>query len=181
MAEAERERGEAGGGEPAATGERPHPRLRRAPFGFRRGDVDAALAARDAELAELRQDVAALWLAFAQHDRLLRESGPAAADQPAAATAPSPPPNPGEAAARAASIGAQLAELDHVLSAIEEATRTLERTYADEIDRPAAAESGAGEPAPSNPAPGEPARTEPSAGEPAPEAASDRDDEARPL
>jgi hypothetical protein len=149
LAEAERERVEETGGERAPTGERPHPRLRRGPFGYRRADVDAALAARDAELAELRQDVAALWLAFAQHDRLLREGGTtpvapattsgAASDRPA----PAPEPSPSEAVVKAASIGAQLSELDQVLGAIEEATRTLERTYADEIEPAPSAERGA--------------------------------------
>lgn len=138
LAAEERERG----GEPGAgagVGERPHPRMRRAPFGYRRGDVDAALAARDAELAELRQDIAALWLAFAQHDRLLRGGSPEPASNAASAEdRPERPPEPDadQAAARAAAIGAQLSELDHVLSAIEEATRTLERTYATEIGEP---------------------------------------------
>jgi len=114
--------------------------MRRAPFGYRRGDVDAALAARDAELAELRQDIAALWLAFAQHDRLLRGDSPEQAsnapaeDRSGRPSAPAAPdPDAGQAAARAAAIGAQLSELDQVLNAIEEATRTLERTYASEV------------------------------------------------
>lgn len=134
LAAEERERG----GEPdegAGVGERPHPRMRRAPFGYRRGDVDAALAARDAELAELRQDVAALWLAFAQHDRLLRGGPPGRASgaaTPEGGSGRPSGPGAGETAARAATIGAQLSELDQVLSAIEEATRTLERTYASE-------------------------------------------------
>jgi hypothetical protein len=125
--------------------------MRRAPFGYRRGDVEAALAARDAELAELRQDVAALWLAFAQHDRLLR-GGPSEQEIAAPASEPSersisPDPDPGsdQAAARAASIGAQLSELDQVLSAIEEATRTLERTYETEIGKPGDASTAGGE------------------------------------
>jgi hypothetical protein len=104
--------------------------------------VDDALAARDGELAELRQDVAALWLAFAQHDRILRSiaegSGPpapvtehepgatagATAGQPAGAAPP---------AGEAASIGTQLSELEQVLAAIESATQTLERTYSEEL------------------------------------------------
>ena len=48
------------------------PGLRRAFLGYRKDDVDQAFEARDTELAEMRQDVAALWLAFAQHDRLIR-------------------------------------------------------------------------------------------------------------
>jgi hypothetical protein len=137
--------------------------MRRALFGYRPADVDAALAARDAELAELRQDVAALWLAFAQHDRLLRGDSP---EQPRAAGPEADPSEPADAdpasdpAIRAASIGAQLSELDHVLSAIEDATRTLERTYASEVGRPggespgpeggseAAGETGGGDPEP---------------------------------
>jgi hypothetical protein len=137
--------------------------MRRAPFGYRRGDVEAALAARDAELAELRQDVAALWLAFAQHDRLLRGDSPEqeiAAPTSDRSERPSAPadrdPGAEQAAARAASIGAQLSELDQVLSAIEEATRTLERTYASEVGKPAAASTPAGEEveAPEEPPPG---------------------------
>ncbi len=140
LAAEERERG-GGPGQDAGVGERPHPPMRRAPFGYRRGDVDAALAARDAELAELRQDIAALWLAFAQHDRLLRGGSPEQAsitvpgeDRPERPSAPAAPdPDAAHAAARAAAIGAQLSELDQVLSAIEEATRKLERTYSSEI------------------------------------------------
>jgi hypothetical protein len=57
------------------------PKLRRRPFGVRKADVlaalehrDTELGAREAELAELRQDIAALWLAFAQHDRMIRRA-----------------------------------------------------------------------------------------------------------
>ena len=126
--------------------------LPRGLLGYRRADVEEALATRDAELVELRQDIAALWLAFAQHDRLIRtvlslpeQGGP----QPAARTAPGSAPrrepaaDPGErrptagAAAGGDSpppaISRQLSELDEVLSAIEMATQTLEETYADEI------------------------------------------------
>ena len=106
--------------------------------------MDDALAARDGELAELRQDVAALWLAFAQHDRILRAiaegSAPAA---PAAGTEQRLEAVQGAEAGRAAeaapladeaaSIGTQLSELEEVLAAIESATQTLERTYAEEL------------------------------------------------
>lgn len=91
-----------------------------------------ALEARDAELTVLRQDIAALWLAFAQHDRILgRLAGePAPASKPgtAAAVAPAAAPLDSEAA----SIGAQLSELDQVLAAIETATKRLERAYGDQ-------------------------------------------------
>ena len=90
-----------------------------------------------AELAELRQDIAALWLAFAQHDRMLRALGGEARLRPAPAPPASPSPSrlaeQAVIAAEAASIGEQLSELDEVLAAIEMATQTLERTYADEI------------------------------------------------
>ncbi|MEZ5154727.1 MAG: hypothetical protein R2718_01325 [Solirubrobacterales bacterium] len=111
--------------------------------------MDEALEERERELAVLRQDVAALWLAFAQHDRVLRTlidregtaasppetapgtpaASPGADAAPPAAT-PAPPRAP---AADAASIGEQLSELDEVLAAIEMATQTLEQTYAEEI------------------------------------------------
>ena len=105
------------------------PPLRRGFFGYRTDDVDQAFEARDSELAELRQDVAALWLAFSQHDRLIRAvlEGPRSSPAPA----PAPPAEPGPAEAEAP-INRQLEELDQVLAAIESATQTLERTYAEE-------------------------------------------------
>lgn len=115
-------------------GESAEPRMRRRLLGYRPADVEAALAAReselaarDAELVELRQDIAALWLAFAQHDRMLGELRDAAApvERPSAAEKASEP-DP--------SVGRQLAELDEVLAAIEMATQTLERTYAEEAE-----------------------------------------------
>ena len=51
---------------------RPGTKLRRRPLGYNRADVDEALKARDGELAELTQDIAALSIAFAQHDRVIR-------------------------------------------------------------------------------------------------------------
>jgi hypothetical protein len=127
------------------------PPLRRGLFGYRTDDVDEAFEARDTELAELRQDVAALWLAFSQHDRLIRAalempaSSPPTAPPEAPAPAPAPAgpaveaPAPIQAtpvapagAAGAAPVNQQLEELDQVLAAIESATQTLERTYADE-------------------------------------------------
>ena len=128
------------------------PRLRRSPLGYRRADVDAALETRDSELAELRQDVAALWLAFAQHDRMLRALGGGPAQPEPAPRAPEPEPAPGPEqaviAAEAASIGEQLSELDEVLAAIETATQTLERTYADEIRGAGRDDAPGAEPAP---------------------------------
>jgi hypothetical protein len=87
---------------PAAEGVKGEPpKLRRRPFGVRKADVlaalehrDTELGAREAELAELRQDIAALWLAFAQHDRMIRralgQDDPAPA--PASDGASAPPP-----------------------------------------------------------------------------------------
>lgn len=105
--------------------------------------MDEAFEARDGELAEMRQDIAALWLAFAQHDRMIRalggETPPPLVERP-----PAPPepivPSPSPVEVEAASIGSQLSELDEVLAAIEMATQTLERTYSDEIE----ASKGAG-------------------------------------
>lgn len=132
----------------------PKPKLRRRPFGYKATDVDEALDARDSEIAELRQDVAALWLAFAQHDRMIRT-----ALDPSAAAAPAPEPEsqprppdpaaPDEESSRPpgpapeTSIGRQLSDLDGVLAAIELATQTLERTYTEEIEeaRPGIASS----------------------------------------
>jgi hypothetical protein len=117
------------------------PRLRKRPFGYKRADVDEALATRDSQLAELRQDIAALWLAFAQHDRMIREltggadPGPAAAPAGEAADPSTPPPDPAHAP-DAEAVGKQLSDLDEVLAAIEMATQTLERTYSDEIAEP---------------------------------------------
>jgi hypothetical protein len=117
------------------------PRLRRSPLGYRRADVDAVLADRDEELAGLRRDIAALWLAVTEHDRMLRElAGPEAPPTPASGD-----PEPAAAPVETTSIGEQLAELGDVLAAIEMATQALESTYADEIrgaagtdaDRPA--------------------------------------------
>jgi len=152
LAEEEPDQNETGG-EPPDPGRIERPRLRRRPLGYRRADVDEALEARDSELSELRRDVAALWLAFAQHDRMLRTLSGAPPPQAIAAPAPeTPAPEPLES--EAASIGAQLSELDEVLAAIEMATQTLERTYAEEIqgpDRPgeddADTDSDAAEPA----------------------------------
>lgn len=124
--------------------------LRRRLLGYKRADVEAALGAReseldarDAELGELRQDIAALWLAFAQHDRMIGElhraipaPAPATAEavaRPEHETAVEPEPAAAPAAADP-SVGRQLADLDEVLAAIEMATQTLEQTYADEIE-----------------------------------------------
>jgi len=116
-------------------------KLRRSMFGYKRADVDRALEDRDALLAELRQDVAALWIAFAQHDRMIRE-GQRGADA-AAPVAPrgeerqaseASAPSPGTLAVEdAASIGRQLSDLDEALAAVAMATQTLERAYAEEI------------------------------------------------
>jgi hypothetical protein len=139
----------AGDHAPADLGRPERPKLRRRPLGYRRADVDEALEARDSELAELKQDIAALWLAFAQHDRMIRALGGEEPPPPVHPPAPAAPePNPAEqpsaVEAEAESIGNQLSELDEVLAAIEMATKTLEHTYSEEIEasRPGAAEGG---------------------------------------
>lgn len=121
------------------------PRLRRRLLGLRAGDVKAEIGARDSEIAELKRDIAALWLAFGQHERTIQEvlkalertgGGPIAppggraaeAGQPSA-TQSRPGTEPGSG-----SLAQQLSGLDEVLGAIEEATRTLERNYAEEIE-----------------------------------------------
>ena len=137
----------------------PSPKLRTRPFGYRKEDVREALGARDAELdaragelAELRQDVAALWLAFAQHDRMIRSALAGAGGAP---EAPTQVPAEGAEASPAASpdpaIGRQLSELDEVLAAIELATQTLERTYAGEVAETDEREGPTAEPAPDEP------------------------------
>lgn len=140
--------------------------LRRGLLGYRRADVERALAerdesvddlateldARDAELAELRQDIAALWLAFAQHDRMLGElrtvitaaqpepderaepEGFGPAEEREADLDPEAREDASGLEAPAASVGRQLADLDEVLAAIEMATQTLEQTYAEEVE-----------------------------------------------
>lgn len=124
--------------------------MRRGLLGYRRGDVERALAdrdeaagelaaeldARDAELAELRQDIAALWLAFAQHDRTLGQLRDeiTAAGPPAESEHSEPSGEEPGSPAPADSVGRRLADLDDVLSAIEMATQRLEQTYAEEIE-----------------------------------------------
>ncbi len=124
--------------------------LRRGLFGFKPSDVRTQISAKDAELAELRRDVAALWLAFGQHERTIRQvletlerTSGVALDPPggrggqgqrgATASDPDPErePEPGNDDSAATSIGAQLTDLDQVLAAIEEATQTLERGYSE--------------------------------------------------
>lgn len=137
-------------------------RLRRRLFGYRAGDVEAAISSRDETLAVLRRDVAALWLAFGQHERAIRQmldaiealggssvdppGGPADSEGPATAAGgkgspgaganeadSGPGPGPERPAAAPDAIGAQLAGLDDVLAAIEHATHSLEQAYAEEI------------------------------------------------
>jgi hypothetical protein len=152
-------------------------RLRRRPFGFRARDVRTAISARDAEITELRRDVAALWLAFGQHERTIREvlatlrrTSGVSIDPPggrgdrlpaeggAEGLAPAPDTEPATASS-AEEIGAQLTDLDHVLAAIEQATETLERGYSEELNAleedaegEANADEEAGDPGPERPA-----------------------------
>lgn len=123
--------------------------MRRRLLGYKPADVDAALEAReseldelegeldarDAELGELRQDIAALWLAFAQHDRMLAELRGTPAEAGEAGEAQPQPVTPDR------SVGRQLADLDEVLTAIEMATQTLEQTYGEEIEQASDAEA----------------------------------------
>lgn len=114
-----------------------------APHGPAAGDPPPHTHPQDAaptapsEIEELRSDIAALWLAFGQHERILRDLvarlgaalGAAGAvagggrEQAGAAQEPSGPPP----------ISRQLSDLDDVLAAIERATEVLERTHADEL------------------------------------------------
>ena len=126
------------------------------PLGYKRADVDEALEARDPSWPSCKQDIAALWLAFAQHDRMIRALGgevprrrPCRPSGRRRRGATRPRPVPARLEAEAESIGDQLSELDEVLAAIEMATQTLEHTYSDEIESlPPGAPSGdeAGEP-----------------------------------
>jgi len=116
-------------------------KLRRRLFGgYRPGDVESALRTREEQIAELRRDVAALWLAFGQHERTIREMLTALERltglgvDPPGPQADTPPPTPRSPLPDAGGdIGRQLGDLDQVLLAIEEATQSLERTYQDEI------------------------------------------------
>lgn len=155
-------------------------RLRRRLFGLRAREVEAEISERNSDVAELRRDVAALWLAFGQHERTIRQlleaieriadtsidppgaapATPAAAEAPPSRqSSPHDPsqtggsePAPGAAVPDleplASSIGDQLSDLDEVLGAIERATRSLERSYAEEI---AAAERGGQQAQPADP------------------------------
>ena len=141
MSRGESEQDEGDGAEPSrAPGAPDPPQLRRRPFGYRKADVDRALDARDTELTELKQDIAALWLAFSQHDRMIRALGgevprvTAAVEREPAPQAVEPSVEQEGVESGAESIGEPLTELDEVLAAIEMATRTLEDTYADEIE-----------------------------------------------
>lgn len=148
-------------------------RLRRSPLGVRVVDVrDQLEAVRDEledqrdEIEELRSDVAALWLAFGQHERAIRDLiaavealGGARVPWPGEQTAgtqlpfetePLPgvstPPlafDPPGSRLGSEAIATQLAGLDDVLAAIDQATRSLERVYADgdeERERPSTQE-----------------------------------------
>ena len=101
----------------------------------------------EAAIAELRSDIAALWIAFAQQERRLNAlplSPTAAESQPEPATAadpadppvpaaterapqPAADPQPEAVAPPAGSEAERLADLDAVLAAIERATDRLSR------------------------------------------------------
>lgn len=145
-------------------GEESGVRLRRRLFGYRRADVEAELSSRGRELGELRRDVAALWLAFAQHERTInrvldslehlsgirieppggrREHGHGASG------GPSEPSRPQAGESVTGDIADRLSDLDQVLDAIGRATASLERTYAgeprDTRDDEPGSETGPGE------------------------------------
>jgi hypothetical protein len=148
---------EAGAGEPDPAGfelpdqgDETRVRLRRRLFGYRPADVEAELSSRGRALVELRRDVAALWLAFAQHERTIRRvldslehlSGvriepPGGRGDRERATPPESvePPPQGPGSAGADEIATQLSDLDQVLEAIERATASLERSYAQELEQ----------------------------------------------
>jgi len=143
------------------------PRLRRRLLGLKASDVEAEIGARDTEIAELKRDIAALWLAFGQHERTIQEilktieGGGAGAVAPPGGRVEGEVPGPAgrrDPEPRGASIARQLSGLDEVLGAIEEATRTLERSYAEEIKG-----GGAAEPAGAEPSDREGERPQPSA------------------
>ena len=97
------------------------------------------MAAWDRSVAELRDEVAALWVAFAEHDRAIdAERSERRASVPASPPAPPSPPDATRRVVPAGrteppSVEQQLADLDDVLSAIETATRTLEQNYSGEL------------------------------------------------
>jgi hypothetical protein len=148
----------AGGFELPLPGEaREDRRLRRGLFGIRAADARAEIDARDAEISELRRDLAALWLAFGQHERTIREllgaferSSGVSIDPPGGRTVPAgtpgsippapkpqPPPDP---------VGEQLSSLDQVLAAIAQATDSLEQTYREHVSESGEAEGTGSEP-----------------------------------
>jgi len=119
--------------EAAAPG--PEPRLRRGLFGYRAGDVRAEIEVRNAEADELRDDVAALWLVFNQHERAIRELI-VAVERLGGGRIPPPgernwddPDAEGEGRAPDGWVADQMEGLDEVLAAIKQATDLLERSY----------------------------------------------------
>ena len=113
----------------------PEPRLRRGLFGFRSGDVKAEIEARNAEADELRDDVAALWLVFNQHERAIRELI-VAVERLGGGRIPPPgernwddPDDDGSGKVPDGWMADQMEGLDEVLAAIKQATDLLERSY----------------------------------------------------
>jgi hypothetical protein len=165
---------DAGAGEPGPAGfelpdrgEETRVRLRRRLFGYRPADVEAELSSRGRELGELRRDVAALWLAFAQHERTIHRvldslehlsgvridpPGGRAERGQAAPSGPSDSSQPvGGEEPVSGEIAGRLSDLDQVLEAIERATASLERSYAGEPQE----QQGDDAPDPESPAQGE--------------------------
>ena len=128
----------------------PKPRLRRGLFGYRAGDVQAEIEVRNAEADELRDDVAALWLVFNQHERAIRELI-GAVERLGGGRIPPPgernwddPDEDGSTRPPDAWVADQMEGLDEVLAAIKQATDLLERSY-EEVEPHA---SGAAAPPP---------------------------------
>jgi hypothetical protein len=151
-------------------------RLRRRLLGRDRRQTDRRAsepaAASGSEIAEVRRDIAALWIAFNQHERSLRDlagrleaslgalAPPLAPED--ATPAESELPGPPAAVPSGDEISDQLADLDEVLAAIERATQVLEHTHADELERrPTATGPSEGE---GGELPDGPDRAEPAAG-----------------
>ena len=123
----------------------PEPRLRRGLFGYRAGDVRAEIEVRNAEADELRDDVAALWLVFNQHERAIRELI-GAVERLGGGRIPPPgernwddPDDDGSGRAPDGWVADQMEGLDEVLAAIKQATDLLERSYEEAEPRAAGA------------------------------------------
>lgn len=103
------------------------PRLRGALLGYRRADVERELDASRRTSAELRREIAALWLAFARQERAI---GELAGSLERSVQAPARSPGPQGEGTGSGTIDGRLSDLDEVLAAIEAATASLGRSIA---------------------------------------------------